>query len=297
MSKARRVSTFSIVACDAEAGELGVAVASKFLSVGAVVPFARGGVGAVATQAYANTTFGPAALALLSQGCKAQNALNGILAADDGHDERQVAVVDASGQSATFTGSKCPDWSGGRHGPSYAAQGNILSGPDVVDRMAESFESSAGALVDRLLLALAAGQEAGGDSRGQQSAALLIVREHGGYAGYNDRAVDLRVDDHERPIEELGRLLEIHKLYFFQTDPKDVMQIDEDLGREIQDIVRRSGHAVVATKTYDNATREAFRDLCGVENLENRWREGAEVDRVVMQYLRDRFPPAGASSS
>jgi uncharacterized Ntn-hydrolase superfamily protein len=291
MGKPRRVSTFSIAACDVEAGELGVAVASKFLSVGAVVPFARAGVGAVATQAYANTTFGPAALSLMSRGYKAQNALNGILAADDGRDERQVAVVDAAGESASFTGSKCPDWSGGRSGPGYAAQGNILAGPDVVKRLAETFESSAGALAERLLLALAAGQEAGGDSRGQQSAALLIVREHGGYGGYNDRAVDLRVDDHERPIEELGRLLEIHKLYFFDTRPEDVLRIDDGLTREIQDILGRSGNSVAATGAYDEATQEAFRDLCGAENLENRWRDGAEVDRVVLRFLRDRFPP------
>jgi uncharacterized Ntn-hydrolase superfamily protein len=289
MAKTQRVSTFSIVACDPEAGELGIAVASKFLSVGAVVPFARAGVGAVATQAYANTTFGPAALAFMVEGYGAQSALNGILAADEGRDERQVGVVDVSGGSATFTGTKCPDWSGGRSGPGYAAQGNVLAGPEVVDSLAESFEASAGILADRLLLALSAGQQAGGDSRGQQSAALLVVREHGGYGGHNDRAIDLRVDDHSRPIEELARLLEIHKLYFFDTRAEDVLPIDEDLAREIQAILRRSGRPA-SSGGYDDGTREAFRALFGQENLENRWREGPQIDRVALKYLRERFP-------
>jgi len=289
MAKTQRVSTFSIVACNPEAGELGIAVASKFLSVGAVVPFATAGVGAVATQAYANTTFGPVALAFMVEGCGARSALNGILAADEGRDERQVGVIDSSGESATFTGSNCPDWSGGRSGLRYAAQGNILTGPEVVDSLAESFEASSGILADRLLLALSAGQQAGGDSRGQQSAALLVVREHGGYGGHNDRAIDLRVDDHSRPIEELARLLEIHRLYFFDTRAEDVLPIDEDLTREIQAILRRSGRPA-SSGGYDDGTREAFRALFGQENLENRWREGPQIDRVALEYLRERFP-------
>jgi uncharacterized Ntn-hydrolase superfamily protein len=290
MRKTHRVSTFSIVACDPAAGELGIAVASKFLSVGAVVPFARAGVGAIATQAYANTTFGPAALALMAESYSAQDALKGILAADAGREERQVGVVDSSGDSASFTGSECPHWSGGRAGRGYAAQGNILTGAEVVDSLSESFESSTGILADRLLLALSAGQQAGGDRRGQQSAALLIVREHGGYGGYNDRAVDLRVDDHARPIEELARLLEIHRLYFFDTRSEDVLPIDEDLTREIQKILQRSGRPSSPLGVYDEATRGAFRALCGQENLENRWRDGPEVDLVVLEYLRERFP-------
>jgi len=200
----------------------------------AVVPWARAGIGAIATQSYANTTFGPAGLELLAQGYSAQDALNGLLAADEGRKQRQVGVVDGQGGSATFTGEECFAWAGGRAGQQYAAQGNILTGPAVVDRMAETFEAISGLLVDRLLAALAAGQEAGGDSRGQQSAALLVVRPRGGYAGFNDRAVDLRVDDHPAPIEELARLLEMHKLYFFAAAPEDVITIDPALGRALE---------------------------------------------------------------
>jgi uncharacterized Ntn-hydrolase superfamily protein len=205
------VATFSIVAFDPETGDLGVAVESKFFGVGAVVPWAKAGVGAVATQAFANTTFGPRGLHLLEMGFPAQEALDVLVKSDPRSDRRQVGVVDAKGRPATRTGSKCNPWAGGRTGDQYAAQGNILTGKEVVDAMAAAFEGSAGRpLADRLVEALLAGQAAGGDSRGQQSAALLVVRQKGGYAGLNDRYVDLRVDDHPRPIEELERLLEIH---------------------------------------------------------------------------------------
>jgi len=284
-----RLSTFSIVACDPDADEWGVAVASRFLAVGAVVPFARAGVGAVATQSYANTTFGPAGLELLAHGYAAQDALNGLLAADAGRDQRQVGIVDSEGRAATFTGDGSYAWAGGRTGHCYAAQGNILAGPRVVDGMAETFERVRGTLPDRLLQALAAGQGAGGDSRGQQSAALLVVRAGGGYAGFNDRFVDLRVDDHEAPIEELTRLLDIQKLLFFPTRPEDVLEIDGERAAHVQRILVHAGHLRAATGVYDDETRRALRALIGAANLENRWREGAEIDRVVLEHLAARY--------
>ena len=179
--------TFSIVACDVDAGQLGVAVASKFLAVGAVVPWLECEVGAIATQALANTRYGPHGLAHLRDGASAREALDALLAADAGRDDRQAGIVDARGRGATHTGLSCMPWAGGRAGPGYAVQGNILTGPDVIDAMAESFEASDGELADRLLLALAAGDAAGGDRRGRQSAALSVVAPGGGYGGNDDR--------------------------------------------------------------------------------------------------------------
>jgi uncharacterized Ntn-hydrolase superfamily protein len=203
-------STFSIVGVDAEAGEAGVAVASRFFAVGTVVPHARAGVGAVATQSFANTSFGPRGLELLASGLNPEEALRVLLRGDDGRDQRQVGIVNASGESATYSGSKCNPWAGGRHGPGYTAQGNILVGEDVVAAMEKSFLESKGMpLAERLMAALKAGDAAGGDSRGRQSAALLVVRERGGYGGFTDLAVDIRVDDHQDPMGELNRLLGI----------------------------------------------------------------------------------------
>lgn len=203
-------STFSIVAADAATGEVGVAVASRFFAVGTVVPHARAGVGAVATQSYANTTFGPHGLSLLSHGNPPEKVLEVLLGNDKDRNRRQVGLVSASGASASFTGTECNAWAGGRSGPGYAVQGNILAGEDVVAAMEKAFLASAGkSLAKRLFLAIEAGDEAGGDSRGKQSAALLVCREDGGYGGFTDRAIDIRVDDHPEPIHELKRLLAI----------------------------------------------------------------------------------------
>ncbi len=200
-------ATFSIVAADAEAGEVGVAVASRFFAVGTVVPWARAGVGAVATQASANTTYGPRGLELLGRGLEPQEALDVMLRADEGRDRRQAGIVSADGASATWSGDGCTAWAGGRHGPGYAVQGNILTGEDVVAAMESRFLETRGQpLAERLLAALVAGDAAGGDSRGRQSAALLVVRERGGYNGFTDRAIDVRVDDHADPMGELARL-------------------------------------------------------------------------------------------
>ena len=285
-----RPSTFSIVARDPNTGDLGIAVQSRFLAVGAVVPWAQAGVGAVATQAWANTAFGPDGLALLAEGLTAQAALDRLLASDEGAAHRQVGIVDAAGNAATHTGSACMHWAGGRVGPGYACQGNILVSQATVDALAETFEATPGGLCDRLVAALAAAQAAGGDSRGQQSAALLVVREGGGYAGRNDRFIDLRVDDHPAPIDELARLLALHKLYLFPSNPADLRPVDEALARELQAILARVGHYTgLLSGVYDEPTRIAMRTLVGIENLEERWREDAQIDRVVLAFLRDRF--------
>jgi uncharacterized Ntn-hydrolase superfamily protein len=203
-------STFSIVAADPETGEVGVAVASRFFSVGSVVPHARAGVGAVATQSYANTTFGPRGLDLFARGATSDEVLQLLLRSDSGRERRQVGVVSATGDAATFTGSGCNAWAGGRSGPNYAVQGNILAGQEVVTAMEQAFLDSEGKpLAERLYAALKAGDDAGGDSRGKQSAALLVCRKEGGYGGFTDRAIDIRVDDHSQPMRELGRLLDI----------------------------------------------------------------------------------------
>jgi len=201
-------ATFSIVAADPESGEVGVAVASRFFAVGSVVPWARADVGAVATQSFANTSYGTRGLELLERGLSAAEAIDVLTRSDEGRPQRQIGVATATGDSATFTGERCLDWAGGRSGPGYAVQGNILAGEQVVAAMEHAFEQSAGKpLAERLYLALKAGDDAGGDSRGKQSAALLVVRDRGGYGGFTDRAVDIRVDDHAEPLQELGRLL------------------------------------------------------------------------------------------
>jgi uncharacterized Ntn-hydrolase superfamily protein len=203
--------TFSIVAMDRETGEIGIAVASKVLAVGAVVPWARSAVGGVATQSWTNATFGPEGLRLLADGLSAEQALAGMVEADEQRERRQVGIVDAQGRTATWTGKRCTTWAGQRAGEGFTAQGNLLAGPAVIEAMARAFETSSGPLPERLMAALEAGQSQGGDRRGQQSAALLVVKDKGGPLGLNDRYVDLRVDDSERPTVDLRRLLEIHR--------------------------------------------------------------------------------------
>jgi len=203
-------ATFSIVAADPEAGEVGVAVASRFFAVGTVVPFAEAGVGAVATQSFANTSYGPRGLELLARGLQADEVVRVLTRDDDGRDQRQLGVVTASGNAATYSGPKCNAWAGGRSGANYAVQGNILTGADVPAAMEKAFLDTKGkTLAERLYAAIVAGDKAGGDSRGHQSAALVVVRAKGGYGGFTDRAIDLRVDDAPDPIGELGRLLGI----------------------------------------------------------------------------------------
>lgn len=282
-------STFSIVAVDLANGELGIAVASKFLAVGAVVPWARAGAGAVATQSYANVSYGPRGLDLMAAGVSAQEALEQLLADDPDRELRQVGIVDGRGGAATFTGSGCHAWAGGRTGPGYAAQGNILAGPEVVDAMAETFESTQGPLAARLLAALAAGDRAGGDRRGRQSAALLVVKERGGYGGYTDRFIDLRVDDHVDPVGELQRLYEIWRLYFEKPAPEDRLPLEGALLRELQELMHLLGYYQgPAHGQWDEATRQAYATLIGNENFEERIPLDADwIDRNVLEYVRD----------
>jgi uncharacterized Ntn-hydrolase superfamily protein len=209
------ISTFSIVACDSITEELGIAVASRFFAVGSVVPWAKADIGAVATQAYANTSFGWRGLDLLECGANPEEAVQILLRNDDEPEKRQFGIVSANGKSATYTGKKCNPWAGGRSGPGYAIQGNILAGEAVVSAMETVFLQTEGTLAERLYAALLAGDKNGGDSRGKQSAALLIVRKNAGYGGYNDRAIDIRVDDHQEPFLELGRLLKFAQMNDF----------------------------------------------------------------------------------
>ena len=283
------MGTFSIVAHDPAQGDWGIAVQSKFLAVGAVVPWARAGVGAIATQSYANTSYGPEGLRLLAAGVSAEEALARLVAADEGREHRQVGIVDAAGSAAAFTGGECLAWAGHRIGSNYACQGNILVSAATVEAMAATLEASSGPLADRLLAALAAGQAAGGDSRGQQSAALLVVRERGGYGGFNDRYLDLRVDDHPHSLAELQRLLDLYKLYFDRTPEEELLPLEVGLTREVQGMLQALGHyAGPLHGQYDVATREALGVWAGIENLEERLLPDARLDPVVLDFLRQR---------
>ncbi len=289
-----RPSTFSIVARDPGNGDLGVAVQSKFIAVGAVVPWARAGVGAIATQSYANTTYGPRGLALLAEGLSAAETVARLTRDDEERGLRQVGVVSAAGDAAAFTGDECYEWAGHVVGDGYCCQGNILVDAETVRAMATAFESASGDLAGRLVAALAAGQAAGGDRRGQQSAALLVVREGGGYGGYNDRLVDLRVDDHPRPIEELARLLDLYKLYFFESDESELLPIDASLARELQHMLADLGfYQADVTGVYDEATKSALWHFSSVENLEERWQDDARIDPLVLRFLRDKWQARG----
>lgn len=284
------LSTFSIVAYDLRKEEWGVAVQSKFLAAAAVVSWAQAKAGAVATQAWANASYGPEGLRLLEQGLSAEEVVKRLIEADEGREHRQVGVVDSQGGGFAFTGSECLPWAGHIVGEGYTCQGNILVGEETLEAMAKAFEETKGELADRLVASLLAGQEAGGDSRGQQSAGLLVVREKGGYGGFSDRVVDLRVDDHPTPILELQRLLELHKLYFGETDPERLVKIEELVARELQEIVKQAGqYDGPLSGVYDEATKAALQRLVGIENLEERWREDEYIDGVVLEFLREKF--------
>lgn len=289
-------TTFSIVAFDPARSEWGVAVASKFLAAGAVVPWARAGAGAVATQSYANTRFGPEGLARMAQGLSAEETLAALLAEDPEREKRQVGLVDRQGRAAAFTGSECLPWAGHRVGEGFCCQGNLLVDERTLEAMAEAFVKASGELADRLVAALLAGDRAGGDRRGRQSAAILVVREGGGYGGFNDRYMDLRVDDDPDPVVKLKDLVELHHLYFGQSRPEDLLPIDAALAREIQRLLRHTGYYTgEITGVYDEATRRALETLFGVENLEERWQPGDRIDRVAWEFLRRRFGLAEGS--
>ena len=281
------IATFSIVARDPRNGDLGVAVQSKFLAVGSVVSWARAGAGAIATQALANISYGPEGLQLLEQGLSAEAVLNQLVVADADRDHRQLGIVDRDGRAAAYTGSACLDWAGHETGDGFACQGNILAGPEVVRAMAERFRQSDGELAERLVAALHAGQEAGGDQRGRQSAALYVARTGGSYGGLLDRYIDLRVDDHPDPIVELERILQLHRFYLTRPADDQFLPIDEAVAAEIQDTLRDLGYyGGPTTGNYDQQTREALITCGGVENLEERLVEDARIDREVLEFLR-----------
>ncbi|TYS89286.1 DUF1028 domain-containing protein [Rossellomorea aquimaris] len=273
--------TYSIVGYDPEEKEWGIAVQSKFLGVGSVVPFAKAGVGAVATQSYANTSYGPHALQLMEEGKTAEEALDIITKDDPERPLRQVGLIDAGGNPATFTGEGCYDWAGGQTGKHFAAQGNILVDENTVKAMAETFESTTGSLAERLLHALDAGQDAGGDSRGMQSAALLVVKENGGYGGFNDRYIDLRVDDHASPIKELKRIYLMHQLYFKESEPGRVVLLEGEILEEVERELTRLGYAKERQSLH-----QSLKDYLHTENFEMREQDENYFDLDVLDYMK-----------
>jgi len=313
--------TYSIVARDTTTGDLGIAVQSKFFAVGAVVPWARAGVGAIATQSYANTAYGPDGLALLEGGASAQETLDRLVAADALRDQRQLGIVDTHGRGATHTGRHCFAWAGGRTGPGYAAQGNILAGPAVVDGLADTFAAGVRPFPELLVACLAAADAEGGDRRGRESAALYVAREGAGYGGGNDRWVDIRVDDHSDPIGELGRLLELQRLYLDRPALAELVRADEDLAGELRSLLGRvgagpgsrfsamyqpmsalsdaaaaaerearpmAGEPAQLPSNWDAQWQQALEDWMAVENLEERTAAPGWVDRRVLEFLRGK---------
>jgi uncharacterized Ntn-hydrolase superfamily protein len=307
--------TFSIVARDPETGDLGIAVASKFLAVGAVVTHAQAGVGAIATQALANVRYGPNGLSLLGDGMSATNAMRWLTNADEGRGQRQMGIVDARGTAATYTGEGCIPWAGGRTAEGVAAQGNLLAAAAVVDAVIDTYTAGGLPFPELLLKALKAGDDQGGDRRGRQSAALLVVREGGGYGGGSDRWIDLRVDDHPMPIDEVGRLLALNHLYLDRPQPGDLLPIDEKLAAELRELLKRvdytpekvarsGGLAEISerlgvTRTgeprptpagWDAGWESALNEWMSVENLEERAAARGWIDPRVVDHLRSLSP-------
>ncbi|APH04918.1 DUF1028 domain-containing protein [Bacillus weihaiensis] len=278
------VNTFSIVGYDPNTKEHGVAVASKFLSVGSLVPYAKAGVGAVATQSWVNVDYGIRGLQLMENGLSAEEALQEVTKGDEKLSSRQVGFVDANGRSATFTGEECFEWAGGIAGENFACQGNILVDEKTVKAMSETFQTSKGTLATRLVKALLAGEEAGGDSRGKQSAALLVVKENGGYGGYTDRYIDLRVDDHQEPVEELQRLLHLHQLYFERTVPDDIAPIEGELKQQLVDDLRKLAY-LKSDNVTDEELFEAVYSFHLIENFDERVQEKGYIDQKVVEFI------------
>ncbi|MEX2116241.1 MAG: DUF1028 domain-containing protein [Bacteroidota bacterium] len=297
-------ATFSIAAVDLENGDVGVAVQSKFPNVRPVVPWMEVGVGAIATQSFVNVSYGTRGLALLRNGATAEEALRILIQTDSARDVRQAGIVDVHGNAASWTGKECFDWAGGRTGKTaggkgllisgkgYAAQGNILVGKETVEAIAKTFESTKGSLSDRLLAALVAGGKAGGDRRGEQSAALVVKRKGAGYDGTTDDFIDISVYDHARPLAELERLYELHKLYFFRTNPANLLTIDQSLCKELQGILSDKDYKGMkfydgpVNGIFDAATKKALQDFMGWENYDVRIRDDNKIDREVLEDIR-----------
>lgn len=301
------VSTFSIVGIDLENGDVGVAVQSKFPNVRAVVPWAEVGVGAIATQSFVNVSYGSRGLALLRNGATAEEALKILVATDSARHSRQAGIVDAKGNAASWTGNECFDWAGGMTGTKtggkgmiitgrgFAAQGNTLVGKETVEAMAATYVKTSGSLADKLVAALVAGGKAGGDRRGEESAALLVKRKGAGYDGTTDDYIDISIYDHPKPLQELERLYALHKLYFFRTEPGNVIVIDASICKELQTILKNKlykgmeFYAGPANGVFDEATKKALQDFMGWENYDVRIREDDKIDREVLQDIRNNY--------
>ncbi|MFQ5838569.1 MAG: DUF1028 domain-containing protein [Thermoplasmata archaeon] len=285
-------ATFSIVAFEPDTGDLGIATQSKFISVGAVVPWARANVGAVATQAAANVSYGPKGLEMLAGDLHPREVIKALVGADEEADIRQVGIVDSKGRAAAFTGKACYEWAGHVVGDGFCTLGNILASEEVVQAMAHAYEGTEDDLPERLLAALEAGQGAGGDRRGQQSAALLVVREGGSYGGYTDRYIDIRVDEHPRPIEELQRVFRIYDLTLLQReDRKDVVKLEGAMAKEVKGMLARSGfYRGPLDDRWDEEGMRALKHYFDINNFENKWREDGYLWRSVYRYMRDTIP-------
>jgi len=285
------LATFSVVAYDSQLNAWGVAVASKFLAVGNIVPWVRAGVGAVATQAYANTRFGRYGLDRMEEGYSAPDTLAYLLESDEERESRQLGLVDTHGGSATFTGSDCHSWAGGIPGTGYAIQGNILAGPEVINVMAETYENYEGSFLWKMYQTLLAGDQAGGDRRGRQSAAIYIEKPSGGYSGHNDRWVDYRVDDHIDPVGRIAELLRLHELYFGASADKEKLRLSSSRLTKLQDIMLGHGYySGVTDGRYDSPTKHALDAFIGSENFEERVDlESGTIDQPVYEYLLEKY--------
>lgn len=301
------IATFSIVGIDLATGEVGVAVQSKFPNVRPVVPWAAAGVGAIATQSLANVSYGPKGLTLLRCGASAQDTVNILLANDEQRAVRQVGVIDAQGRAACWTGAECIDWAGGQAGAQrggkgqcltgtgFAAQGNLLVGEATISAMAETYEQTAGSLADKLVTALVAGGKAGGDRRGEQSAALVVKRAASNYDGTSDDYIDIAIYDHPHPLQELVRLYHIHQLFFFRSQEADLLPIDADLCRELQGVMANAAYQGRAFYTgpqhgvLDEMTQKALKEFMEWNNYEVRLHTDGRIDRVVLADLRQHY--------
>ncbi len=286
-----RFSTFSIAACDLKEKTWGVAVASKFPAVGAAVPWVNAEIGAVATQSYVNTSYGPNGLAMMKDGLSAQETLEKLLADDPEREVRQIGLVDAQGKAVTFTGKKCHDWAGGLTGPGYAIQGNILTGADVVQKMEEAFLETEGTLTERLYASLYAGDRAGGDKRGKQAAAIYVAKPNAGYGGFLDRWIDYRVDDHLDPVPRLGELLELHELYMGKSPESERVQLEGQVLIDLQKIMADLGYYQAHMDgKYSEAIAESVASFLGNENFEERadtkagWIDGPVIDYIFKKF-------------
>jgi uncharacterized Ntn-hydrolase superfamily protein len=279
--------TFSIVAFDPDSGDLGVAVQSKFPNAGVTIPYAQTGVGAIATQAYCNTSFGPRGLSLLDNGASPEQTVQILTQGDENRAYRQVGIIDVRGRTAVYTGERCFDWAGSVQGENFSVQGNVLAGPQVAEAMARAFREDPGELSECLLAALRAGQAAGGERRGQQSAGLLVVRQGGGYGGHDDRYAAISVYDHPTPITELERLYAIHRLTYFRSRPEDLIPITGDLTQELlQTLHERGFYRGSIEAPWSAEATTALHDFMGWENYDERIRDDGLIDREVLEDIR-----------